>query len=78
MGKQFVLRAEGHADVPARAARGYWSDWRTDVREFYLRIEPAALPTMEPGVAYELVAVDQDGPCEWVVAEGLEVVRKPN
>ena len=73
--KQFVLRAEGRPDVPARAARGYWVNSKEDTREFYLRIEPSEIGAMDAGVPYTLIALNQDGPYEWVVADGLQITR---
>jgi len=73
VGKAFLLRARGEADVPVRATRGYWVDPSRDVREFYLRIEPGDLARMRPGVRYRLEWVPEDGPCRWTLERGLEI-----
>mgnify|MGYP001313575934 CR=1 FL=1 len=68
--KEFVLRAKGHADVAARAERGYWGAggaWGAGV--FYLRIEPEALARMAAGVPYALCAANGADDCKWTVAD---------
>jgi len=68
--KQFVLRAEGHPDVPARAERGYWGSG-----VFYVRIEPEALRNMAADVSYALVPRNDGGECRWTVEEGVTLTR---
>jgi hypothetical protein len=75
VGKDFVLRAGGHDDIPLRAVRGYWTDIDRDIKDFYLRIEPADFGLMVGGVSYELSAIDDGGPCRWIVRPGLTLVR---
>jgi len=74
--KAFVLRAEGRADVPARAARGYWVDEAKGVREFYLRVEPRDFDRMVEGVPYRLHARNGVEGFRWEVREGVVVVRE--
>jgi len=66
--KQFVFKAEGHPDVPARAERGYW---RTS--EFYIHIARRDLSKMATGVNYELAVATADS--KWSVQPGVNVVR---
>lgn len=66
-GKRFALRAAGRPDVPARATRGYWVIPESDVRAFYLRVEPDEFAAMEPGVDYSLEYVDDGASCGWRV-----------
>jgi hypothetical protein len=73
--KRFALRAEGRPDVPLAATRGWWFDEDDGVREFYLRIEPADLPSMHPGTAYALVPLDPIEGRRWVVDGGVTLVR---
>jgi len=68
--KEFVLKAEGHPDVPARAERGYWGSG-----VFYLRIEPEALGSMEADLAYALVPRNGAGECRWAVESGVTLAR---
>jgi len=75
--KEFVLRAEGHPEIPARATRGYWTDVAHSVKDFYLRIEPRDFERMKRGVSYELVAVADGGDgYRWKVAPGVGIVRE--
>jgi hypothetical protein len=67
--KEFVLRAEGKPDVPARAERGYWGSG-----VFYVRIEPEALGTMSPDTAYALVPRNE-GECRWAVEGAVTLTR---
>ncbi|HEX5135841.1 MAG TPA: transglutaminase domain-containing protein [Planctomycetota bacterium] len=60
--KEFLLRADGHADVAVRAERGYWGSG-----VFYLRIEPEALETMAVDTAYALVPRNTTGDFSWAV-----------
>jgi hypothetical protein len=68
--KEFVLRADGHPDVPAHAERGYWGSGI-----FYLRIEPKALDGMAKDAAYALVPKNACEPCQWAVADGVTLAR---
>ncbi|MFI5403133.1 MAG: transglutaminase domain-containing protein, partial [Planctomycetota bacterium] len=68
--KEFVLRAEGHPDVPARAERGYWGSGA-----FYLRIEPEALARMAADAPYALVPRNASEECRWAVADGVALTR---
>jgi len=68
--KAFVLRAEGHPDVPIRAERGYWGSGL-----FYLRIEPDDLAQMARGAPYALVAENGEAACRWVVEDHVRLVR---
>jgi hypothetical protein len=70
VGKGFVLRAKGQADVRAAAERGYWVA-AGGVREFYVRIPPSEFAKMARGVAYTLVPAD----ARWKVADGVSVTR---
>ncbi len=68
--KEFVLRNEGHADVLARAERGYWGSG-----VFYLRIEPEALARMAADAPYALVPRNRSEECRWTVADGVALTR---
>jgi hypothetical protein len=72
----FVLRAEGRADVPAHAARGFWFDAKRDEHEFYLRVEPADVAKIELGVTYSLVARNAKSAAQWAVAPGVTITRR--
>jgi hypothetical protein len=72
----FVLRADGHADVPARATRGFWFDATKGTRDFYLRVEPADVARIELGVEYRLVALNLKPARQWLVAPGVTITRK--
>ncbi|HKE00495.1 MAG TPA: transglutaminase domain-containing protein, partial [Planctomycetota bacterium] len=76
VGKDFVLRAKGQADVPIRADRGYWADPDEGLRHFYLRVEPRDLGAMAVGVPYELAwkgAADSEW--RWIVKPGVALAR---
>ncbi len=73
--KEFVLRAEGRPDVPVVATRGGWIDPERGLADFYLRIEPADLPSMVAGAEYRLVPLDASADDRWVVQESVRVVR---
>jgi hypothetical protein len=73
--KRFTLRAPGHPDVPARAARGYWVQDDEDTREFYLRIEPADFQAMAQGIAYSLSARNDEASFRWEISGSVGVVR---
>lgn len=69
----FVLRAEGHPEVRAEAARGYWareSGW------FYVRIPRAELTRMVEGVDYALSPRNGNEGCAWVVADGVTLTLR--
>ena len=68
--KEFVLRAEGHPDVPIRAERGYWGSGL-----FYLRIAPEELERMASGVSYDLVPLNGEATRAWTVREGVRLER---
>jgi transglutaminase superfamily protein len=72
----FVLRADGHADVPAHATRGFWCEPRKETREFYLRVEPADVAKIESNIAYRLVAKNRKPGKQWVVAPGVTITRR--
>jgi hypothetical protein len=73
--KEFTLVADGHAAIPIRATRGFWTKSAVDVREFYLRIEPADLQRMPTGVAFRLVPPPAaDGP-RWEVTGEVTLTR---
>ncbi len=76
VGKRFVLRASGQADVPLQAERGYWVFPERDLREFYLRIEPGVLGDMAFDVPYSLVPLDDVGGFRWEVAPDVRLVRR--
>ncbi len=67
--KAFLLTAEGHPPVPLRAERGYWSS------ECYLRIPRAAYARMKPGIPYRLESAATDSEYQWVVADGVVLVK---
>lgn len=70
--KQFELRASGRDPIPLRAARGYWIDSDKDLKEFYLRIEPADYARMQPGVDYALAWLgEKDADFRWTVRSGV-------
>ena len=72
----FVLRAEGHPDVPARNARGCWVQPEKGIQEFDLRIEPNDLAKMVPAVRYRVVPVQkEDAEFRWNVADDVFLVR---
>lgn len=73
--KHFVLRASGHPDIPIRAARGYWIDNKQDLKEFYLRIEPADFATMERGVEYGLAWAGKSTDAVWKVRDATKIAR---
>jgi hypothetical protein len=73
---EFVLRAEGHPDVPARNARGLWAQPEKGLQEFDLRIEPDDLAKMVPHVKYRVVPVQtDDAEFRWSVAGDVFLVR---
>lgn len=75
--KQFELRASGHDPIPLRAARGYWIDSDKDLKEFYLRIEPADYARMQPGVDYALAWLgEKDAGFRWTVKAGVMLRRE--
>jgi hypothetical protein len=74
--KGFRLEAEGRPGIAVRATRGYWATPEKGIQEFYLRIEPAELAKMAVGVPYRLVALNGNPECQWVVADGVTIVRQ--
>jgi Transglutaminase-like superfamily len=74
-GKDFVFRAAGRLEIPARATRGYWVDPATDLRSFYLRVEPADFEQMAKDVDYVLEYRAGDEPCGWAVSPGTTARR---
>ncbi len=74
-GKEFVLRADGHADIPVRATRGYWAAPEQGLKHFYLRIEPDAFAHMVTEVPYMLAAVDSGAAARWIVQAGVTLTR---
>lgn len=74
-GKRFVLRSPGKVDVPARATRGYWVVPESNVRAFYLRVEPGDFATMAQGVDYSLEYLPDDSPCGWAIVPGTVLRR---
>ncbi len=75
VGKDFVLRARGKDDIPVRAMRGYWLNSDRDLKEFYLRIEPADFARMKKGVEYSLAWVEAEGSFSWRVEDGVGITR---
>jgi hypothetical protein len=76
VGRDFVLRARGRDDVPARAIDKCWADSNLDLLEFMLRIEPDAFARMAPGVPYELAWKDAgDAALRWKIANGVAIER---
>lgn len=71
----FLLQADGHPDVPAHAARGFWCDPKGETREFYLRVEPADVAAIALNVAYRLVAKNAKPGRQWVVAPDVNITR---
>lgn len=69
--KAFVLRADGHPDVPARGIGKFWGD----SGDFILRIEPADLARMARGVPYDLVWTGAGDTLRWKIAEGTRLQR---
>ena len=69
IGKQFLLKSEGHPDVRAWAERGYWG-----TSEFYVRIHPGDYETMVAGVTYQLVA--SAAATNWEVKPGVTLVKR--
>lgn len=74
-GKRFALRSAGRPDVPARATRGYWVVPESEVRAFYLRVEPDDFVAMAKDVDYSLAFLADGSPCEWRVLDGVVVRR---
>jgi hypothetical protein len=75
IGKDFLFRSPGEKDVRAQATRGYWVDHTKNLRDFYLQIAPHEYVQMKPGIAYELIPVDQRDSPRWVVKPGLSLAR---
>jgi hypothetical protein len=80
VGKEFVLRSAGHADVHALAIQKYWIDSNRDLNDFVLRIDPADFARMEAGAVYELAWVGrgpstQDEPLRWKIGDNVVIVR---
>lgn len=73
--KDFVLRAEGQDDIPARALPVYWIDSGKDLREFVLRIEPADYARMKAGVEYQLAWAGKSKDLRWQVRDGATLVK---
>ncbi|HTF89904.1 MAG TPA: hypothetical protein VK843_15930 [Planctomycetota bacterium] len=65
--KSFVLRAFGQRDIPVTATRGFWLDSNKDMKEFYLRIEPADFAAIVKGVEYELSWLGKGEDFKWKV-----------
>lgn len=74
-GKEFRLVADGHPTLRAHATRGFWIDLERDVKEFYLRVDPAEFARMDPGVAYALGAKPDGDAMPWHVVPGVTVTR---
>lgn len=75
VGKEFMLRAKGHHDIRTIATRGYWTDVKNDVMDFYLKIRPKEFSRMEVDVAYELIPVHADETYRWSVKSGVTIRR---
>jgi hypothetical protein len=73
--KEFVLRAPGKRDVPARATRGYWAEPEKGIQEFHLQVDPADLAAMQVGVPYALVPVQKDEAFRWKIAGEVKLKR---
>ncbi len=71
--RDFVLRADGHGDVIAKADRGWFLE--SDGAHFYVRIAPAEVAKMAIGVPYRLVARNGNAGWSWKVAEGVTLTR---
>ena len=75
VGKEFVLKAANHPDVPLHATRGYWAKPEDGVQHFYLRIEPIAFRSMAADVPYQLVALNGPGDHQWIVKDDVTITR---
>lgn len=73
--KDFVLRADGHPDVPLVATRGYWAQPEQGIRHFYLKIEPDAFAQLALGVEYALRPAATESQYRWDVREGVTLTR---
>jgi len=72
--RDFALRADGQADVVARAERGWF--FEPDGCHFYVRILPDAVAKMAIGVPYTLVARNSSDGWSWKVADGVTLTRE--
>src|SRR5262249_2479690 len=75
VGKEFVLRAKGRADVRARALMKYWIDGGRHLNDFILEIEPGEFARMERGVAYGLVWSGEGDGLRWKIGDGVTLTR---
>jgi hypothetical protein len=73
--KSFTLTAPGHPDVRAAAERGYWLNPGLDYREFYVRVPPAEMKKLKPGVAYRLQSGGDGNSAGWTIASEVRVIR---
>jgi len=69
LGKKFVLSADRREDIHAQAERGFWGS------ECYIRIPAGEYVKMEPGIAYALRPLDQDGDFRWTVRDNIRITR---
>jgi hypothetical protein len=76
VGKQFVLKADGHPDIPVHATRGYWAAPEQGLQHFYLRIEPDNFARMMNDVAYELHWIEAAGAHRWAVIPGVTLTKR--
>ena len=65
--KHFLLKAQGHPDVHAKAERGYWG------QEFYIRIPEQEHVKMEIGILYTIHPVNSHPKYQWEVSQGVAI-----
>ncbi len=65
--KHFLLKAQGHPDVQAKAERGYWD------QEFYIRIHEEEFVKMEIGVLYTIHPVNSHPKYQWKVSHEVAI-----
>ena len=71
--REFVLRADGHPDVPADCRIG--GMFGEKVHSVCLFITDPALATMKAGVAYSVVPRNRSSTRGWVVKDGVSIAR---
>jgi hypothetical protein len=74
--KNFILRAEGHPDVPCRLSTTFFTSRSRDLRELEMVIAPAEFAKMAKGVAYTLHPVNAAKDYTWKVRDGLAITRQ--
>lgn len=70
LAKEFLLTADGHPPVRARAERGYWNT------ECYIRIPADEFAKMEREVPYKLSPTSQTSEFRWKVDDGVRITRE--